>query len=154
MGDAKARVILRSVGPDIARGWARRRTVAEDYLYDFPVMLGQNRIGPDLSNVGLRQPDANWHLLHLYAPRLETQGSTMPPHRFLFQMRKIRGSPSPDALVLTGGLAPPTGFEIVPSNDAKALVAYLLSLRADAPLFEAPLTLARTSEATTNTAAK
>src|SRR5207247_8541199 len=68
-------------GPDIARGWGKRRTVAEDYLYDSPVMLGSQRIGPDLANIGLRPYDANWHLRHPHPPRLEATGSIMPPSR-------------------------------------------------------------------------
>ena len=65
-------------GPDIERGWGKRRSVAEDYLFDSPVMLGSRRVGPDLANVGIRQPDANWHLLHLYDPRLEVTGPPCP----------------------------------------------------------------------------
>jgi len=138
----KAQLWIAPVGPDIARGWGQRRTVAEDFLYDYPVMPGSQRIGPDLANVGLRLPDANWHLLHLYAPGHTAQGSTMPPYRYLFQKRKIDPVLSPDALVLPAELAPPPGFEIVPKPEAKALVAYLVSLRADAPLFVSPFTVA------------
>ncbi|MGO8674602.1 MAG: cbb3-type cytochrome c oxidase subunit II [Limisphaerales bacterium] len=118
---AKASVSIVPVGPDIARGWGKRRTVARDFLYDYPVALGSQRIGPDLANVSVRQPDAAWHLRHLYAPQLEVKGSAMPPYRFLFEKRNN---------------------EIVPKPEAVALVAYLLSLRADAPLFEAPLAAA------------
>jgi cbb3-type cytochrome oxidase cytochrome c subunit len=140
------------VGPDISRGWGLRRTVAQDYLFDYPVQVGLQRIGPDLSNVGLRLPDARWHLLHLYNPQFLVKGSTMPAYRFLFEERKLkRGQqPSSDAIPLTAAgvffdLSKETGpidREIVPKPEAKALVAYLLSLRADAPLFEAPLTSA------------
>ena len=58
----------------------------------------------------------------------------MPPYRFLFEKRSIRRQPSPEALVLPGDLAPPAGYEVVPKPAAKALAAYLVSLRADAPL--------------------
>ncbi len=139
---AKATLSIVPVGPDIARGWGKRRNVARDFIFDCPVALGSQRIGPDLANVSVRQPDALWHLRHLYAPRLEVKDSAMPPYRFLFEKRKIERSPSPDALVLPPKLAPPPGYEIVPRPGARALVAYLLSLRADAPLFEAPLTVA------------
>jgi len=61
----------------------------------------------------------------------------MPPFRFLFEKRKIRGQPSPDALVLPREEAPAPGYEVVPKPEAKALVAYLLSLKANAPLPEA-----------------
>jgi len=62
----------------------------------------------------------------------------MPPYRFLFEKRPVGRHPSPDALKLTGALAPAAGFEIVPTEKALALAAYLQSLRSDAPLFEAP----------------
>ncbi len=137
---AKSALWIVPVGPDITRGWGKRRSVAEDFLFDYPVMLGSQRVGPDLSNVGLRLPDANWHLRHLYAPRLETKTSTMPPYRFLFEKRKFERALSPEALVLPPELAPAPGYEIVPRPAARALVAYLLSLRADSPLFNAPLT--------------
>jgi cbb3-type cytochrome oxidase cytochrome c subunit len=143
---SKATVWIVPVGPDIARGWGKRRTVAEDFLYDYPVMLGSERIGPDLANVAVHQPDPNWHLRHLYAPQLEVQGSTMPPFRFLFEKRRIEHGPSPDALALPADLAPPPGYEIVPKLEAKALVAYLTSLQADAPLFVAPLSVATPPE--------
>jgi cytochrome c oxidase cbb3-type subunit 2 len=138
---AKAQLWIVPVGPDLARGWGKRRSVAEDYLYDATVMPGAQRVGPDLANVGARQPDANWHLRHLYAPRLEVEGSIMPPYRFLFEQRKIAYRPSPDALALPGDLAPGAGYEVVPTPAAKALAAYLAALRADAPLYNAPVTL-------------
>jgi cbb3-type cytochrome oxidase cytochrome c subunit len=150
VGDAKVELWIVPVGPDIARGWGKRRSVAEDFLYDYPVMPGAQRIGPDLANVGLRLSDANWHLRHLYAPGLEMKDSTMPPYRFLFERRKIQRGPSPEALVLPANLAPPPGDEIVPKPQARALVAYLTSLRADAPLFVAPMTVPPAPEPTTN----
>ena len=137
---AKAQLWIVPVGPDISRGWGRRRTVAEDYLFASPVMPGSQRVGPDLANVGARLPDANWHLRHLYAPRAEVKGSAMPPYRFLFEQRKIKDQPSPEALALPGDMAPPSGYEVLPRPEALALSAYLTSLRADAPLFMAPLT--------------
>jgi cytochrome c oxidase cbb3-type subunit 2 len=153
VGGAKAQVWVVPTGPDIGRGWGKRHSVAEDYLFDYPVMLGSRRIGPDLANVGVRQPDRNWHLLHLYTPSIEVPGSTMPTYRFLFEKRRIERAPSPDALVLPPELAPPPGYEIVPTPEARTLVAYLLSLREDAPLFDAPLTVpAAASSTSTNPA--
>lgn len=153
---AKAKIEIVPFGPDIARGWGPRRNVAEDYLFDYPVMPGSQRVGPDLANVGLRLPDANWHLRHLYAPRLDVKDSPMPPNRFLFEQRRIGRHPSPDALQLPKELVPPPGFEIVPRPEANALVAYLLSLHSDVPLYEAPLTpaVAASARLQTNAPAK
>jgi cytochrome c oxidase cbb3-type subunit 2 len=138
-GTSETRVI--ATGADLARpGWGRRQSVAADYLYDVPVQLGSLRAGPDLANVGLRSPDLNWQLVHLYAPRSLVPNSAMPPFRYLFDFRKINGAPSPDALQFPESFMLPAGFEVVPGPEAKLLAAYLLSLRADAPLYEAPFT--------------
>jgi cytochrome c oxidase cbb3-type subunit 2 len=136
----KVEIHIVPVGTDIARGWGLRQSVAADFLYDSPVQLGSLRAGPDLANIGARLPDANWQLVHLYAPQAVAKNSAMPPFRFLFEVRKIGDAPSPDALQFPQGFAPPAGCEVVPTPEAKQLAAYLLSLRADAPLYEAPFT--------------
>ncbi len=136
----KAEIHIIASGPDIERGWGKRQSVAEDFLYDYPVQLGNLRVGPDLSNIGVRDPDLNWQLVHLYAPSSEVKDSTMPPFRYFFEVRKIGGALSPDALVFPKGSGPPAGCEVVPKPEAKELAAYLLSLRANVPLFSAPFT--------------
>jgi cbb3-type cytochrome oxidase cytochrome c subunit len=136
---AKADAHVIPVGPDISRSWGLRRSVAADFLYDNPTMLGSLRVGPDLANVGSRLPDANWHLRHLYSPQADVKGSAMPSYRFLFEKRRIQGQSSPDALQFQNEFAAPAGYEIVPRPEAKQLVAYLLSLHSDTPLFEAPM---------------
>jgi hypothetical protein len=147
---AKAEVKVIPTGPDIARDWGKRRSVAEDFLFDQPVMLGSQRIGPDLADVGSRRPDRNWHLLHLYDPKVMESKSVMPPYRFLFEKRRIGREPSLDALKLSVKFAPEPGSEIVPSDQAKQLAAYLLSLRADAVIFETPMTVPPAPPALTN----
>jgi cytochrome c oxidase cbb3-type subunit 2 len=129
-----------ATGPDIARGWGLRHSVAEDFLYDNPVQLGSLRTGPDLANAGARLPDLNWDLLHLYAPRSVVKDSAMPPFRYLFETQKIGDTPSPDALNLPKEFAAADGYEVVPKPEAKQLAAYLLSLHADVPLYDAPFT--------------
>lgn len=152
---AKSELRLEPTGPDIERGWGVRRTVAEDFIWDYPVMLGSQRVGPDLANVGARLSDVNLQLVHLYAPAAITPGSPMPAYKFLFERRKIGREPSPDALKFANAkFAPADGYEIVPKPEAKALVAYLLSLRAETPLDEAPLTPASAPPAKTNAPAK
>jgi cbb3-type cytochrome oxidase cytochrome c subunit len=136
----KVETHILAVGADIARGWGVRRSVAADFLYDYPVQLGCVRVGPDLADVGTRLGNSNWQLQHLYAPQNVVKNSVMPPFRFLFEIKTNEGAPSPDALNLPKEFAPPAGCEVVPTSDAKNLVAYLLSLRADAPLYEAPFT--------------
>ena len=137
----KVETHLSAIGADIEKYHAVRRSVAADYLYDAPVQLGSLRVGPDLANIGARLPDAKILLLHLYAPSAVTKNSAMPSFKFLFEVRKFVSAPSADALNLPKEFAPAAEhFEVVPKPEAKQLVAYLLSLRADAPLYEAPFT--------------
>jgi cytochrome c oxidase cbb3-type subunit 2 len=79
---------------------------------------------------------AAWHHVHLYSPRSINVDSDMPAYRFLYQTRRISDAPSADALHLTGSDAPREGWEIVPTFDAKCLVAYLMSLNQSHPLKE------------------
>ena len=151
---AKADLRVVATGPDISRGWGIRQSVAQDYVYDATVQLGTRRNGPDLSNVGAGKP-VEWQLTHLYRPKAVVPDSTMPPYPFLFEKRKIVGAGSPDALKLPKGFEPEAGYEVVPTEAARALVAYLHSLRVDAPLYEAPVTVAQAiPAATTNAPAK
>jgi cbb3-type cytochrome oxidase cytochrome c subunit len=88
------------------------------------------------------QYSAAWHHLHLYNPRGVLAGSTsnMPGYKFLYETRRITGERSADALKLTGAEAPAEDWEVVPSYDAKCLVAYLMSLDQSHELKEAKLT--------------
>ena len=71
----------------------------------------------------------------------------MPAYHFLYQERPISGERSADALKLTGPDAPPEGSEVVPTYDAKCLVAYLMSLDQSHELKEAKLTAPASSPA-------
>ena len=79
---------------------------------------------------------AAWHHVHLYSPRSINLDSNMPSYRFLYRTRRISAGSSSDALQLTGSNAPPEGWEIVPTFDAKCLVAYMMALNQSHPLKE------------------
>jgi len=82
---------------------------------------------------------AAWHHVHLYAPRSINPDSNMPAYPFLYEKRRIAGERSAEALQLSGSNAPPEGWEVVPTYDAKCLVAYLMGLNQSHPLKEAKL---------------
>jgi cytochrome c oxidase cbb3-type subunit 2 len=70
-----------------------------------PEILGTERTGPDLSDIAARQPSDVWQYMHLYQPRSVVPQSIMPAFPWLF------------------------GPNREPTPRAKALVAYLLSLK-------------------------
>ena len=113
-------------GGDQARGWGERQSVARDYIFQIRPQLGAARVGPDLTNLAGRKPsapDAEDLLKLLY-----TGGALHPTYAFLFENCAIAGERSAAALKLTGSLAPAAGREIVPTERALSLVAFLLSL--------------------------
>jgi len=151
---------VRPNSADINRGWGPRRTVARDFLYDQPVFLGTLRIGPDLANLAGRKPEhfaIPWkfqnptnqlteltqHLYQrLYDPRQDSPDAIMPSYPYLFEAREFKSEHLP---VLEAGLTiklntkRPMPQQVTPKPVAQALAAYLLSLRAEVSLFEAPL---------------
>lgn len=115
----------RSFAPDHARGWGRA-TVAGDYAYDQPHLLGTMRTGPDLMNIGVRQPSEAWHLGHLFQPRAYVPDSIMPSYPFLFEI-KARADRDDVVVSLPADLAP-AGSVVVARPEAVDLVRYLQSL--------------------------
>lgn len=102
-----------------------------DFWRQTPGLLGTERTGPDLSDIGSRQPSATWHHIHLYQPRAVVQGSVMPAFPWLY---RVEGRP--DSAAVTVGVPDPHGppeGTVVAGRDARALVAYMMALR-QAPL--------------------
>lgn len=126
--------------PDDTRGWGRA-SVAADYYYDKPHLLGTMRTGPDLFNIGARQPSADWHLGHLYQPRAYTPGSIMPSYPFLFEAKE-----KPDAGDRVVTLPPgfkPVGKIVVATQEALDLVTYMQGLDHSYPVLETASTKAK-----------
>lgn len=115
----------RNLGPDAERGWGRA-SVPGDYVYDKPHLLGSMRTGPDLFNIGARQPSQDWHLGHLYQPRAYVPGSIMPAYPYLFDT-KPEAEAGEAVLKLPPGAAPP-GQVVVARPEALDLVRYLQGL--------------------------
>ena len=125
-------------GMDIARGWGERQSVARDYINDERSLIGNVRIGPDLSNVGVRRGEMNWHLLHFYNPQINSKGTNMPAYPFLYEVREVVGEASANALILPEEFSPGEGLEVIPKRKAESLASYMLSLKVDYDLKEAP----------------
>ncbi|MEC7223885.1 MAG: cbb3-type cytochrome c oxidase subunit II [Verrucomicrobiota bacterium] len=111
-----------------------RETRIGDYDGERFAYLGNQRIGPDLSNAGYRH-DESWHHEHLYSPRSKRDFSMMPSFRHLYIKRKIRGQKSESALkdVNWEDENDAQNYEIVPTERAKALVGYIMTLKKDDP---------------------
>lgn len=120
---------------DMDKMFGGRPSIAADYAAigrtDFwtntATLMGTERTGPDLTNIGNRQPSQAWQLLHLYQPRAVVEQSIMPAYPWLFDQKDtvMAGEVEvsvPDKYRLGSG-------KIVATKQALQLVAYLQSLK-------------------------
>jgi cytochrome c oxidase cbb3-type subunit 2 len=84
--------------------------------------------GPDLTNIGKRQPSKEWHLLHLYNPRSVVGASIMPAYPWMFEV-KDRAALADVKVQVPENFRKGIKGDIVASEDALNLVAYLQSLK-------------------------
>src|SRR5580658_4325431 len=104
-----------------------RPSAASDFKYQTPELLGSERTGPDLTNIGVRQPSSVWQYIHLYEPRAVVPESIMPSFAWLFEV--VDQAPAGVSPVpLPRAYAPAHGV-VVPTRDAEALIAYLAALK-------------------------
>jgi len=115
---------LRNLPVDSAYG---RGSVAADYALEDPPMLGTQRTGPDLSNVGKRQPSKVWNLIHLYNPRAVVPTSVMPGYPWYFY--EVDDESERRDLVPVPKEFVPDGKAVAPTKEALALVRYLQTLK-------------------------
>ncbi|QHT66969.1 c-type cytochrome [Rhodocytophaga rosea] len=121
---------------DMDKMWGSRPSVSADYAAikrtDFwrntATLMGTERTGPDLINIGNRQPSSDWHLLHLYNPRAVVSQSIMPAYPWLFVEKQ---NPGKEDIVITvpDELGKKSSGSLVASQEALQLVAYLQSLK-------------------------
>jgi cytochrome c oxidase cbb3-type subunit 2 len=104
-----------------------RPSAASDFKYQTPELLGSERTGPDLTNIGVRQPSSVWQYIHLYDPRAVVPESIMPSFGWLFEVLD-QAPAGVTAVPLPKAYAPARGV-VVPTHRAEALIAYLASLK-------------------------
>ena len=121
---------------DMDKVWGSRPSIAADYAdnhrTDFwrntATLMGTERTGPDLTNIGQRQPSIDWHLAHLFNPRIVVKESIMPAYSWLFA---IKNQPDRGDVIVNI----PAEFingrsgKVVARQEALQLVAYLQSLK-------------------------
>lgn len=125
---------------DMDRQWGSRPGIAADYSgnkrTDFwrntATLMGTERTGPDLTDVGNRQPSAEWNLVHLYNPRIVVKESVMPGYPWLFEL-KSEPAESDVVVNLPEEYTKGKKGKVVAGREALDLVAYLQSLK-QAPL--------------------
>lgn len=116
--------------------WGERPSLAADYadfhrtdfLRNTATLMGTERTGPDLSNIGNRQPSQDWNLVHLFNPRIVVKESIMPAYPWLFTISKQVAKS--DLLVnIPIEYLKNADDKVIATKDALYLIAYLQSLK-------------------------
>lgn len=116
--------------------WGDRPSIAADYAdnlrTDFwrntATLMGTERTGPDLTNIGLRQPSLEWNLTHLYNPRIVVKESIMPAYPWLFEV-KDKASKGDVIVSVTEEFMKGNKGVVIAKEEALQLVAYLQALK-------------------------
>ena len=123
---------------EMDRVWGSRPSIPSDYHYSkqrmnvwqqSPSLLGSERTGPDLTSIGQRQPGEQWHLLHLYDPRMVVKGSIMPRYPWLFQEVDSVASIGQVVVPVPADRLKDPKSKVIATRAANDLVAYLISLK-------------------------
>jgi cytochrome c oxidase cbb3-type subunit 2 len=118
--------------------WGSRPSIPADYFYSkrrmgvlqqSPSLLGSERTGPDLTNVGERLPSDQWQYLHLFNPRALVPQSIMPAFSWLFEEKAQADSGRDVVVQVPNEFRKDTQGVVVATQEAQDLVAYLLSLK-------------------------
>ena len=91
-------------------------------------LMGTERTGPDLTDVGNRQPSKDWNLMHLYQPRSVVAQSIMPSYKWLFEM-KLNPSKNDVVVSMPAEFLNGQPGKLVATKKALQLVAYIQSLK-------------------------
>ena len=91
-------------------------------------LMGTERTGPDLTDVGNRQPSKEWNLMHLYQPRSVVKQSIMPSYKWFFEM-KLNPSKTDVIVSMPAEFLNGKAGKLVAKKEALQLVAYILSLK-------------------------
>lgn len=121
---------------DMDKIWGSRPGIAADYARntrtDFwrntATLMGTERTGPDLTNVGTRQPSEAWNLLHLYQPRAVVAQSIMPAYPWLFTLKNEVSAGDVEVMVPEKYRKNVRG-KIIATEEVLHLIAYLQSLK-------------------------
>jgi cytochrome c oxidase cbb3-type subunit II len=121
---------------DMDKNWGQRPSVAADYAnnkrmnwwMNTATLMGTERTGPDLTNIGNRLPSAEWHLLHLYNPRAVMDESIMPAYPWMFEWKDTLSADDKEVNVPAEFTNGKKG-KVVATKEAMQLVAYLQSLK-------------------------
>ncbi|MCX8481618.1 MAG: cbb3-type cytochrome c oxidase subunit II, partial [Sediminibacterium sp.] len=97
-------------------------------LQNTATLMGTERTGPDLTDIGNRQPSKDWHFIHLFNPRILVQQSIMPAYKWLFEEKEQVNKNELVINVPSQYLSNPNN-KIVATQKAIQLVAYIQSLK-------------------------
>ncbi len=121
---------------DMDKIWGSRPGIAADYASikrtdlwrNTATLMGTERTGPDLTDIGNRQPSKDWNLVHLFNPRIVVKESIMPAYPWLFAFKK---EPAKNDVIVNVPKEYLNGREgkIIATQDALNLIAYLQSLK-------------------------
>ncbi len=80
----QTRTLIQDVVLNGSESYPAPPSSANEYIYQRVSFCGTQRIGPDLSRVGVKRPSRDWHQSHFWSPKTASKGSIMPAFQHFF----------------------------------------------------------------------
>lgn len=121
---------------DMDKVFGSRPGIAADYAnlkrmnvwQNTSTVMGTERTGPDLTNIGARQTSRDWLLMHFFNPRTVVPESIMPSYEWMFEMKENPSKTDVVVNIPASFLEGKTG-KVVAKPEVLQLYAYLLTLK-------------------------
>ena len=118
----------RDAAPEPRPKWGQRRSAPRDYIFNRPVLLGKERMGPDLSNIGKAAPADGENAAPAASPDASPAPSASPAGS------PAKASPAPSA----SSPAPAASLPPKPANSPAASTSPAAAAASPAPAGSSP----------------
>jgi cbb3-type cytochrome oxidase cytochrome c subunit len=118
----------RDAAPEPRPKWGQRRSAPRDYIFNRPVLLGKERMGPDLSNIGKAAPADGENAAPAASPGASPAPSASPAGS------PAKASPAPSA----SSPAPAASLPPKPANSPAASTSPAAAAASPAPAGSSP----------------
>lgn len=80
----QTRTLIQDVVLNGSEDYPAPPSAPNEYIYQEITFPATRRIGPDLSRVGVKRPNRDWHKSHFWSPKTESKGTIMPSFQHFF----------------------------------------------------------------------
>ena len=128
----------RDAAPEPRPKWGQRRSAPRDYIFNRPVLLGKERMGPDLSNIGKAAPAEGENTAPAASPGASPAPSGSPTGSLAPAGSPAKATPAASPAPSASSPAPAASLPPKPANSPAASTSPAAAAASPAPAGSSP----------------